>query len=45
MSYTSDSSPRYHTSEIVEKISELLDIPIIFASGTPSITKIYRAKK
>lgn len=45
MSYTSDSSPRYHTSEIVEKISELLDIPIIFASGTPSITKIYKAKK
>ena len=44
-SYISDSAPRYSGREIVSEISKLLDIPVVFASGTPSIESMYRAMK
>lgn len=44
-SYDSDSSPRYRGSEVVQKISKLTGIKVIYASGTPSIDKMYKAKK
>ncbi len=44
-SYDSDNSPRYKGSEVVQKISQLTGIKVIYASGTPSIEKMYKAKK
>ena len=44
-SYDSDNSPRYKGSEVVQKISKLTGIKVIYASGTPSIDKMYKAKK
>lgn len=42
-SYNSDNNPRFNSIEVVEKISELLDIKVIFASGTPSVNNMYKA--
>lgn len=42
-SYVSDSVPRFHSSRIVEKMSELWDTPVIFASGTPRINNFFSA--
>ncbi len=44
-SYISDSSPRYNTTEIVWKISELLNIKVVLASWTPSIKSMYEGMK
>ena len=44
-SYVSDSAPRYSSLDIVSQMSELLDIPVILASGTPSVESMYRAMK
>ena len=44
-SYVSDSAPRYSSIDIVSEISNTLDIPIILASGTPSVTSMYKAMK
>lgn len=44
-SYVSDQSPRYHWLDLVNQISDLLEIPLILASGTPSITSMYKSVK
>ncbi len=44
-SYKSDSSPRIDSREIVEKMSEELDIKVVFASWTPSIKTMNKALK
>lgn len=44
-SYVSDSAPRYSSREIVSEISQILDIPVLFASGTPSVETMYNAMK
>lgn len=44
-SYVSDSAPRYSTRDVVLEMSESLDIPVILASGTPSVESMYRAMK
>lgn len=44
-SYNSDNNPRFNSIEVVEKISDLLDIKVIFASGTPSVNNMYKAIK
>lgn len=44
-SYVSDSSPRYNTIEIAEKITELNKNKLILASGTPSVKSMYKALK
>lgn len=37
-SYKQENSPRYHTRDIIEKMSELLpEIKVVFGSATPSI--------
>lgn len=41
-SYISDKVPRYNSIEILEKISELLDIKIVLWSWTPSINTMYK---
>lgn len=41
-SYISDSSPRYNSVDIVNKISEINNIKIIFSSWTPSIISMYK---
>lgn len=41
LSYKSDSTPKIDTREVINKMSELTDIKVIFASGTPSIKTIY----
>ena len=40
-SYKSDLSPRYNIIELVNKISELKNIKVLFASWTPSIKSMY----
>jgi len=40
-SYISDTSPRYDTIEVAEKISELSGIQLLLASGTPKISHMY----
>lgn len=42
-SYISDNAPRYHSLDVVEKISQLQNIPLILGSGTPRSTSFYRA--
>lgn len=42
-SYKQDQSPRYHTLTVAEKISELLDIPLVVGSATPSLETYYKA--
>lgn len=44
-SYISDSSPRYNSIEVAEKITDLNGSKLILASGTPSINSMYRAIK
>lgn len=44
-SYVSDSAPRYNWIEIVNKISDILNIKLILGSWTPSINTMYRAIK
>lgn len=44
-SYISDQAPRYHSCEVAEKLSELLDIPLVLGSWTPKIKTFYRAVK
>jgi len=44
-SYISDKTPRYHTEEIAEQISDNLNIKLILASGTPSIKNMYKSIK
>ncbi len=44
-SYISDSSPRYNTIEVAEKITELNWNKLLLASGTPSIKSMYKAVK
>jgi primosomal protein N' (replication factor Y) len=41
-SYISDSSPRYNTIEVAEKITELNWNKLILWSGTPSINTMYK---
>lgn len=44
-SYNSDKNPRFKTWEVVEQISDIKWIKLIFASWTPSINYMYRAIK
>jgi len=44
-SYYSDKNPRYSWVEVALKISELLKIKVILASGTPKINDMYKAIK
>jgi primosomal protein N' (replication factor Y) (superfamily II helicase) len=44
-SYNSDLSPRYKTRDVLEYIANLWDTKVLLASGTPSITTMYRAVK
>lgn len=44
-SYVSDQAPRYHSLDIVNYIANYLDIKLILASGTPSVTSMYKAIK
>jgi primosomal protein N' (replication factor Y) len=44
-SYVSDQSPRFHSLDIVNKISDLLNIPLLLASGTPSVTSMFKSVK
>jgi len=44
-SYISDKNPRYHSNEVAEKISDLLNIKMILGSGTPSIKNMYKSIK
>ena len=36
-SFKQDSTPRYHTREVARKRAEILDIPLILGSATPSL--------
>lgn len=42
-SYISDSAPRYSAKTVAYKLWEYHNIPIIYASGTPSTTTMYAA--
>lgn len=42
LSYKSDSTPKIDTREVINKMSELIDLKVIYASGTPSIKTIYK---
>lgn len=42
-SYKQDQSPRYHTREVAEKLSELTGCRLILGSATPSMETFYRA--
>ncbi len=44
-SYISDSSPRYNTLDIVNKITDLNKNKLLLASWTPSINSMYKALK
>jgi primosomal protein N' (replication factor Y) len=44
-SYVSDQAPRFHSLDIVNKISDILRIPLLLASGTPSVTTMYKSIK
>ena len=44
-SYISDQAPRFHSLDIVNKISDLLNIPLLLASWTPSVTSMYKSVK
>jgi primosomal protein N' (replication factor Y) len=44
-SYVSDQAPRFHSLDIVNKISDLLNIPLLLASWTPSVTSMYKSVK
>jgi len=44
-SYNSDSAPRYNGIDVVCQMSDLLNIPVILASGTPSVKSMYTAMK
>ncbi|MFK7780538.1 MAG: DEAD/DEAH box helicase family protein [Candidatus Gracilibacteria bacterium] len=44
-SYISDSSPRYNTVEVANKITELNGNQLILGSGTPSIKSMYKGIK
>lgn len=41
-SYISDKSPRYNSIEVIEKISDLLNIKIVLWSWTPSVDMMYK---
>lgn len=41
-SYISDNSPRYKSLDIIEKISDLNNIKVLFWSWTPSIETMYK---
>lgn len=42
LSYKSDSTPKFDTREVINKMSELINLKVIFASWTPSIKTIYK---
>lgn len=44
-SYVSDQAPRFHSWDIVNYISDRLNIPLLLASGTPSVTSMYKSIK
>ena len=44
-SYISDQAPRFHSLDVVNKISDLLHIPLLLASWTPSVTTMYKSIK
>ncbi len=44
-SYISDSSPRYNSIDVAEKITDLNGNTLILWSGTPSIESMYKAVK
>jgi primosomal protein N' (replication factor Y) len=44
-SYVSDQSPRFHSLDLVNKIADYLDIPLLLASWTPSVTSMYKSVK
>lgn len=44
-SYISDQSPRFHSLDLVNQLSDKLDIPLVLASGTPSVTSMYKSLK
>ena len=42
MSYKSDTTPKIDIREVINYISKLINIKIIYASWTPSIKTIYK---
>jgi primosomal protein N' (replication factor Y) len=44
-SYISDQSPRFHSLDLVNKIVDYLDISLLLASWTPSVTSMYKSIK
>ncbi len=44
-SFISDQSPRYHSLDIVNKMSDELNIKLVLASWTPSINAMYDSMK
>lgn len=41
-SYISDSTPRYHSLDVAQRISQLYDIPLVLWSGTPRVSTFYK---
>ncbi len=43
-SYKQEQAPRYHTSKVIEKLTELTDVKVVLGSATPSVATYYKAK-
>ena len=43
-SYKQDESPRYHSHDIVEKMSDIYHVTLIMGSATPSLESFYKAQ-
>lgn len=41
-SYKQSSSPRYHARDVAQKMAELLSVPLVLGSATPSFEALYR---
>jgi len=43
-SYSSEMTPRYNAIEVAEKLTKMLDIPLVLGSATPDMKEFYRAR-
>lgn len=43
-SYKQDSTPRYHSKKVAEKIAELTGAPLMLGSATPSVESMHEAQ-
>lgn len=41
-SYKQSSSPRYHARDVAQKMAELLSVPLVLGSATPSFEALFR---